>query len=1303
MKKNFTSFFARCRTGIAAILVTAMTLVPALPAHAEEGTPPSLKELFAKENMTVGFAAPNKVYSDEGKKELALYHFNSLTCENECKPDALLDETTSKSDLSLYNESPAVNFEKNFKPALEFCKANGLKMRGHTLVWHNQTPEWLFHEDYDTAKPLAGRELMLKRMENYIKTVLEYVQTDYPGIVYAWDVVNEAFFDSEEGSGKDGEIRSTSNWYQTIGEDYIAAAFRFARRYAAEDVKLFYNDFNAMDPMKREGIMKYLSPVIEEDNIDGIGMQSHLNGKEGTSLTEIADAIDLYKNAGLIIHVTELDVVTKTSMEQDGDWEQELADFYYDYISLILKKKKNGAKIENVTFWGINDGDSWKYNWASKGHYYPLLFHDDLTPKKAFYSVVEALKNSSIPSEDTISEDFEGDITSARPRNQETLTIVKDGTARTGSGYLKVSGRTQTWEGAKFDVSDFKGRKITIEAWMRGTNPGKTNLKTQMELVTSGGSTYPAVYAAEGQKGEWIDVSGEFDVPEDVTAAYVYFETDNTADYDLDDVKITADPSGTDIPSDDMIFEKFEGDETSAISRDFGEKLTIMKDGTAKYGTGYLKVSERPYAWAAARFDVTAFKGKKITINAWMRGTNPGNTSLKTQMELIVDTIPSYAGVSAVQGPQNQWVNVGGTYEVPDYVDKAYVYFETDNTADYDLDNVKITAGPSELTYVDTSSYEVLKDLYEDYFIIGMETPNSLLKSSAHSGLIKKEFNSITLENECKPENLFDEATSKSDIAKYNESPAVKFNTIEPALKFCKENGMKMRGHTLIWHNQTPNWVFYNDYDESKGLAGRDLMLKRMESYIRQVLEYTEKNYPGIINTWDVVNEAINDNDAGDLRDTKWKETIGNDYIEKAYEFARKYAGKNVKLYYNDYNEYVPNKQNGIIKALKPVLEAGNIDGIGMQSHLMASWPSIEDYMSAVKKYAEAGFDIQVTELDIEKSNAEDWEETQKNCYYELMKNLIAAKDDGVNIESVTFWGISDEYSWKSHTLPLLFNKDLSKKGAFEGVVAAAQEANKAKDKVTPETKAALETAVAAASKYKEADYTAESWKAYMDAVNAAKKLAEKAGVTNTELRAAIQKVQNAEKALAKKDVKPQQDIKVQKVTITTSTLYKKAALGKTVQLKARVTPDNAKNKAVKWTSSNKKYAKVNSKGKVTITKSKAYAGKTVKITAKAADGSGKKAVYKITIMKDSVKKISLKAGKSVKAGKKMTVRATVKTTGKKANKKLVWTTSSKKYATVNSKGVVTTKKAGKGKTVKITAQATDGSKKRASVKIKIK
>lgn len=173
----------------------------------------------------------------------------------------------------------------------------------------------------------------------------------------------------------------------------------------------------------------------------------------------------------------------------------------------------------------------------------------------------------------------------------------------------------------------------------------------------------------------------------------------------------------------------------------------------------------------------------------------------------------------------------------------------------------------------------------------------------------------------------------------------------------------------------------------------------------------------------------------------------------------------------------------------------------------------------------------------------------------------------------------------------------------------------------------------------------------------------------------------------------------VKKVTVSGDS--KSIAAGKKVKLTAKVTPSNATNKAVKWTSSNKKYATVDSKGKVTL--KKAGAGKTVKITAAAKDGSGKKGVYQIKIMKNAVTRISLKAPKTVKAGKKATVKATVKTNGKKANKKLKWSSSNKKYATVNSKGKVTAKKSGKGKTVKITAKATDGSGKKKTVAIKIK
>ncbi len=188
---------------------------------------------------------------------------------------------------------------------------------------------------------------------------------------------------------------------------------------------------------------------------------------------------------------------------------------------------------------------------------------------------------------------------------------------------------------------------------------------------------------------------------------------------------------------------------------------------------------------------------------------------------------------------------------------------------------------------------------------------------------------------------------------------------------------------------------------------------------------------------------------------------------------------------------------------------------------------------------------------------------------------------------------------------------------------------------------------------------------------------------------------------------KPQDDNKpalpetIKVSSIKLSAASKEIAVGKKIKLTTKVFPANATNKSVTYKSSNTKYASVDGTGKVTV--KKAGAGKTVTITATAADGSGKSASYKIKIMKSAVKSIKVKAAKSVKAGKKVKAKVTVKTTGKNANKKLKWTSSNTKYATVSSKGVIKTKKAGRGKTVKITAAATDGSGKKSTVKIKIK
>lgn len=242
--------------------------------------------------------------------------------------------------------------------------------------------------------------------------------------------------------------------------------------------------------------------------------------------------------------------------------------------------------------------------------------------------------------------------------------------------------------------------------------------------------------------------------------------------------------------------------------------------------------------------------------------------------------------------------------------------------------------------------------------------------------------------------------------------------------------------------------------------------------------------------------------------------------------------------------------------------------------------------------------------------------------------------------------------------------------------------------------KKALEKAVNDYGNLKSSNYTSTTWKAFKKALDAAKDVLKDEKATQNEVDKALQTLNEKKRALKKV-------IKVKSIKITAD--YTSVAAGKKAKLTTIVKPNNAANKAVKWSAAakDKKYVSVSSKGVVST--KKAGAGKTVTVTATARDGSKKKATIKIKIMKNAVTKITLKAKtKKVKAGKKVTVKATVKTNGKKANKKLAWKSSNNKYATVNAKGVVTTKKAGKGKNVTITAISTDGTNKKGTIKIKI-
>lgn len=329
-----------------------------------------------------------------------------------------------------------------------------------------------------------------------------------------------------------------------------------------------------------------------------------------------------------------------------------------------------------------------------------------------------------------------------------------------------------------------------------------------------------------------------------------------------------------------------------------------------------------------------------------------------------------------------------------------------------------------------------LKQSYSGIFQIGATISDRMMKNEALKELIKNEFDVITNENNLKPINVLDFEKSVSDLTKYNESPAVKFEHLRPELDFIRDSKLDMRGHTLCWHNQTPDWLFYENYDIKGKLADRELMLKRLENYIASVIGWMNENYPGQVTSWDVVNESITDE--GGVRDRLWYKTVGADYILKAFTFAKKYAPEGVKLFYNDYNCWLPDKKRGIINLVKQLKEAGVVDGLGLQGHINTSM-NIELYKQTVRDYFSAlGLEIRITELDIDMPGNCDFE-YQGKYFRDYMKALIDLKNEGANIVGVTLWGVTDDLSWKKGKNPLPFSADLSKKPAYFGMIEATK------------------------------------------------------------------------------------------------------------------------------------------------------------------------------------------------------------------------------------------------------------------------
>ena len=328
-----------------------------------------------------------------------------------------------------------------------------------------------------------------------------------------------------------------------------------------------------------------------------------------------------------------------------------------------------------------------------------------------------------------------------------------------------------------------------------------------------------------------------------------------------------------------------------------------------------------------------------------------------------------------------------------------------------------------------------LKDYYTSYFPMGVAIrPQSV--TGPEAALIVKHFESVTAENAMKMGPIH----PKENEFFWKDADAI--------VDFAASNKLKIRGHTLCWHNQTPSWLFK---DEKGNDVTKDVLLKRLKDHITTVVS----RYKGKVYTWDVVNEVIDDDDSKYFRESPWYKICGEEFVEKAFEYAHE-ADPNALLFYNDYNTESAGKRDRIYKMLKVLLDKKiPIHGVGLQAHWSIFSPTEQELRQSIEKFSSLGLQVQFTELDIsvypsEHSRRErradesdsftpEMESKQIKQYEMAFKVFREYKD---KITSVTFWNVSDKSSWLDNfpvrgrkNYPLLFDQDLKPKKVFWEVV----------------------------------------------------------------------------------------------------------------------------------------------------------------------------------------------------------------------------------------------------------------------------
>ena len=468
----------------------------------------------------------------------------------------------------------------------------------------------------------------------------------------------------------------------------------------------------------------------------------------------------------------------------------------------------------------------------------------------------------------------------------------------------------------------------------------------------------------------------------------------------------------------------------------------------AHSGTGSLYVSNRSKTWHGAMHTLTSLKsGQTYHISVWVMFDDDSAPSQGINISIQQDIDgqgETYFTIGAERVPRGEWTYIEGEYTVPRsrYEMPVSLYFEgtyksDENTEAGDLfsfyiDDVEIATLPAADAPEPEKDIPALSEIFGGSFPLGAAISSSYLDGSNIHNSMLRHFKVLVLADEM-----------KQDAIEPTEGRFV-WSRADALVEYAERNDKLLRGHTLVWHQQVPSWLFQGG--SSGALASKDQLYERMERHIKEVVG----RYKGRINTWDVVNEPIEEN--GELRDTRYLQIAGSsEYIANAFRWAHE-ADPDALLCINDFGiESSGPKQDGFFNLVEDLLDQGvPVHVVGIQAHINISWPTVSEFRNAIRRFASLGVKVQITEFDMSiytgtgevKKRADREMLMEQAIKYRSFFEMFREEALEGNLDMVVVWGIADDDTWlNNHPVPgrtdypLFFGKDLKAKPAYWALV----------------------------------------------------------------------------------------------------------------------------------------------------------------------------------------------------------------------------------------------------------------------------